>query len=99
MSALITHEPSGLQVDPNLGLVFYANGKQAGLTTADGYPVAMVRGSPSCRLYPLALVVYEAVHGPLSAGMTLRRVNGERCDIRVSNLQAVPKSEVSHDGT
>jgi hypothetical protein len=68
--------------------VYRADGKSAHFLTADRYPVVMVRGrdATAAKLYPVAQIVYEAVHGPLAAGVVVRRINGLTCDSRIANL-------------
>ena len=83
-----------LQVDPDTGTVLGPRGFAIGWRNADGYiAVRLVDG----RCTVAHRLIWEAVHGPIPAGMQINHKTGIKHDNRIANLEVVtPKENVRH---
>ncbi len=79
----------GYQVDPDAGLVYGVRGKPVGRRQTFGYLQTCRRSGPDRLVHVL---VWEAVHGPVPAGMEINHRNGVKTDNRIANLELTTRS-------
>ncbi|WP_170218627.1 HNH endonuclease signature motif containing protein [Marilutibacter aestuarii] len=87
---VVRHEATGFLVDPQDGVIYGVRGTPIGSLCADGY-VRIGWLSRGCQY--AHRVVYEAVHGAIPQGLEIDHLNGIKADNRISNLEAVTRSE------
>lgn len=94
MKALV--KVHGYAVDPETGTVYGRRGKPIRSRNGRGYVHAQTtvggRGGQRVCLKAHRLV-WEAVHGPIPAGLEPNHKNGVRHDNRIANLELVTRSE------
>lgn len=79
------------RVDPEQGVVYGLRGRPW-RRRAKGY--VQVRGSDG-RYYSAHRLIWEAVNGPIPAGLEINHINGDKADNRIANLELVTPSENS----
>lgn len=85
--------------DPTTGIIYGKNGRPLNNRNKNGYIVICTgrvrkakHGLPTCGHQ----FVWETVHGPIPAGMTINHINGVKDDNRLVNLELVSQSDNMH---
>lgn len=84
------------RVDTQLGLVFGKRGAPFKRTNSWGYIQIKFREPGNWRAEHAALahrVIWESVHGPLPADLTINHIDGDKQNNRLSNLEAVSQAD------
>ena len=87
------HPTTGMEVDTPTGVVYGKNGKPIGTRNKYGY--IEVKHSPTKKRYHAHRMVWEAMYGPLPAGMevVVHHKNGITWDNRIQNLEATTQRQ------
>lgn len=94
---MIKHARSGLLCDPESGVVYKKRGGRFKEVTRDGYRRASWGENGKVKNCGEHRVIYEAVHGPIPAGMQVNHINGIKDDNRISNLELnTPQQNTFH---
>lgn len=80
-------------VDPRAGVVLNAASGALLGTPADGYRVINLSHEGGSRRVRAHRVIWESVHGPVPEGLEINHINPVRHDNRISNLEAVTRSQ------
>ena len=84
------------RVDAEHGLVFGKRGEPFKRTNSWGYIQIKFRDPGNWRVSHAALahrVIWESAHGPLTSGLTINHINGDKKDNRLANLEAITQAE------
>lgn len=84
------------RVDPELGIVYGKRGSAFRRMNSWGYIQIKFRDPNDWRTEHAALahrVIWEAVHGPLDAGLTINHIDGDKTNNRLTNLESVTQAE------
>lgn len=86
-----------LRVDTIAGAVFAPKSnkpeKPVGAVTAKGYRRLCITVGGKQMHFMVHRIVWVAAHGPLEPGQQIDHLNGEKCDNRLDNLEAVSGRE------
>lgn len=77
-------------VDAATGSVFGRGGKKVGRIGMRGYVEIHAGGGTYLKAHR---VIWEAINGPIAAGMQINHINGIKHDNRLENLELVTSSE------
>jgi hypothetical protein len=80
------------RVDAAIGLVYGKRGLAFHRHNSWGYVQIKFRDPSDWRTEHAALahrVIWESVHGPLDAGLTINHMNGDKTDNRLANMEAI----------
>lgn len=83
------HHPAGAWVDPDSGKIFNRFGRELGSKRGHAY----IRISLPTGLFYAHRLVFEAVNGPIPAGLCINHINGNKHDNHPKNLEVVTPSE------
>lgn len=91
---LVLHEQSGMLTWPAKGLIYGRAGEPIGASSGDGYVRVGGRTKHTRGQYQYVhRIIWEAVNGPIPLGLEIDHLNGRKGDNRISNLEAVTRSE------
>lgn len=86
-------EHLGFRIDAERGVIYGRRGKPIGAKTRNGYLLVTWWADGKCKGANSHRVIWEAVHGPIPAGMEINHMNGIKTDNRISNLEMVSASQ------
>ncbi len=84
------HWQARVIVWPRRGIIYGTWGKPIGHPCSDGY-VRISRGDAKHQY--AHRIIWEAVHGPIPAGLEVNHLNGRKADNRLANLALVTRRE------
>jgi hypothetical protein len=88
---VVLHVSSGLLAWPAKGVIYGRLGAPVGALCSDGY--IRLGGGRGGRCMYAHRLIWEAVHGPIPAGLEVDHRNGKKADNRIVNLDLVTRAE------